>query len=110
MKKRLSTIISKRLHASKIDQAIQRLLPEIRQDQTNLVTNRVAVIQKQVSPVKHVSQFVESIYTFIERATKQRATYVIFPEYIFFDFFGVIPFFQIGRASCRERVLLSWGA
>lgn len=94
MKKLLTAIFSKRLHISKIDQSLQRLLSEKRQDKTNLVANRVAVIQKQISPVKHVSQFVESIYTFIVRATEQGATYVIFPEYIFFDFFGVIPFFS----------------
>jgi len=94
VKKIFDLYLSKRLHRDKIDYFIQTLLQEKSRPNQNLVAKRVAVVQKEIKPVKHVPYFIHSIYSIIERATDQGATYVIFPEYIFFDLFGVLPFFQ----------------
>ncbi len=92
MRRLFALYLRKRLHHQLVDDYLQS---KCQLDMTfDKIENRVAVIQKSIKPVRKVKRFIDTIYSFVENATKNGATYVIFPEYIFFDLFGVIPFFR----------------
>src|SRR5690625_5846522 len=93
MMKFLNFIISKRLHTDEVEHTLQKLLYKNKYQKPKRYANRVAVIQKQIKPVKHVGHFIESIYCIVKHASDKVATYVVFPEYIFFDFFCILSFF-----------------
>src|SRR5690625_55300 len=120
MMKFLNLIVSKRLHTDEVEYTLQKLLYKNKDQKPKRYANRVAVIQKQIKPVKHVGHFIESIYCLVKHATyvaplsvacftkhfiesiyclvkhatDKGATYVVFPEYIYFLTFLVYsPFF-----------------
>jgi len=93
MKRLFSVYIRKRLHTKKIDQHYQHTFLD--NEFFDKERNRVAIIQKTISPVKRLEEFLDSIYNTVNEAVKTKAMYVIFPEYIFFDLFGIIPFYRL---------------
>jgi len=103
MMKFLNLIVSKRLHTDEVEYTLQKLLYKNKDQKPKRYANRVAVIQKQIKPVKHVGHFIESIYCLVKHATDKGATYVVFPEYIFFDLFGILPFFHQINKHLNKR-------
>ncbi|MBO8126794.1 MAG: nitrilase [Firmicutes bacterium] len=55
---------------------------------------KVACIQKQVIPVETGEEYAERISGFVKTAAQQGCRLVVFPEYNFFDFFGLLPGFK----------------
>lgn len=92
MKRLFTAYIRKRLHTKKIE----RYYKQVFQNDISFhkEKNRVAIIQKTISPVKRLEDFLDNIYNTVNEAAKNKAMYVIFPEYVIFDLFGVIPFYR----------------
>src|SRR5690625_3103401 len=101
----LNLIVSTRSQTDDVEYTLQKLLYKNKDQKPKRYANRVAVIQKQIKPVKHVGHFIESIYCLVKHATDKGATYVVFPEYIFFDLFGILPFFHQINKHLNKRNL-----
>jgi 3-methyladenine DNA glycosylase/8-oxoguanine DNA glycosylase len=55
---------------------------------------RVSCVQRQVQPVNSIERYINMLCGFIEQAVKEDSHLVVFPEYNFFDLFGLIPGFR----------------
>src|SRR5690625_4097144 len=86
--------IEKKLHPTKIHAAIDYIIASKTIHQQNPEPNRVACVQRTIEPVNTVEDFVSNMYSITEQAAVNGSTYIIFPEYNFFDLFGVIPGFS----------------
>lgn len=56
---------------------------------------RVSCVQRSIRPVKRVEQFIDIIYGLVKEAVEDGAELIAFPEYNFFDLFGIIPGFKL---------------
>ncbi|WP_350344748.1 nitrilase-related carbon-nitrogen hydrolase [Proteinivorax tanatarense] len=87
----LRYLLEKKLNTNLIDQYYDKLpaLDEIRiSDQTNL---KVSCIQREVILVKDIKDYLDMANSFVKIAVKEGSDLVVFPEYNFFDLFGLIP-------------------
>ncbi|MEA1940178.1 MAG: nitrilase-related carbon-nitrogen hydrolase [Candidatus Caldatribacteriota bacterium] len=55
---------------------------------------RVSCVQRQINPVKSIEEYIDILCGFIDRAVEENSRLIIFPEYNFFDLFGMIPGFN----------------
>lgn len=60
----------------------------------NLENIRVSCVQRQIHPVNSIERYIDILCGFIEQALKEDSHLIIFPEYNFFDLFGLIPGFS----------------
>lgn len=56
---------------------------------------RVSCIQRQITPVGSIERFIDILYGLVVRAVEDKCRLVVFPEYNFFDLFGLIPGFRL---------------
>ncbi len=61
---------------------------------------RVSCVQRQIYPVNSIEKYIDMLCGFMEQAVKDNSHLIIFPEYNFFDLFGLIPGF-----SCLNQIL-----
>jgi len=66
----------------------------------NLENIRVSCVQRQIHPVNSIEKYIDMLCGFIEQALKEDSYLIIFPEYNFFDLFGLIPGFR-----CLNQIL-----
>lgn len=52
---------------------------------------RVSCVQRKIHPVNSIERYIDMLCDFIDQAVKEDSCLVIFPEYNFFDLFGLIP-------------------
>lgn len=55
---------------------------------------KVSVVQRTITPTKNVYQYIDIIESFVKDAREQQSNLVAFPEFNFFDLFGLIPGFK----------------
>ena len=73
----------------------RRLLEDIDPDDL-----RVSCVERQIYPVKSIEKYIDMLCGFVDQALKDNSHLIIFPEYNFFDLFGLIPGF-----SCLNQIL-----
>lgn len=61
---------------------------------------RVSCVQRQIYPVNSIEKYIDILCGFVGQAVKDNSHMIIFPEYNFFDLFGLIPGF-----SCLNKIL-----
>ena len=52
---------------------------------------RVSCVQRQIHPVNSIERYIDMLCGFVDQAVKDNSHLIIFPEYNFFDLFGLIP-------------------
>ena len=52
---------------------------------------RVSCVQRQIHPVNSIERYIDMLCGFVDQAAKEGSHLIIFPEYNFFDLFGLIP-------------------
>jgi len=60
----------------------------------NLENIRVSCVQRQIHPVNSIERYIDILCGFVGQAVKDNSHLIIFPEYNFFDLFGLIPGFS----------------
>jgi len=55
---------------------------------------RVSCVQRQIHPVNSIERYIDMLCGFVDQAAKNNSHLIIFPEYNFFDLFGLIPGFS----------------
>jgi predicted amidohydrolase len=60
----------------------------------NLENIRVSCVQRQIYPLTSIEKYIDMLSGFVGQALKDNSHLIIFPEYNFFDLFGLIPGFN----------------
>ena len=60
----------------------------------NLENIRVSCVQRQIHPLNSIERYIDILCGFVDQAVKDNSHLIIFPEYNFFDLFGLIPGFS----------------
>jgi predicted amidohydrolase len=74
-------------------------------EDVNLEDIRVSCVQRQIQPVKNIEEYIDILCGFIDQAVKEGSHLVIFPEYNFFDLFGLIPGFNFLNQILNKKVI-----
>ncbi len=66
---------------------------------------RVSCVQRQIYPVNSIEKYIDMLSGFMEQAAKDNSHLIIFPEYNFFDLFGLIPGFNFLNQILNKRAI-----
>ena len=71
----------------------------------NLEDIRVSCVQRQIHPINSIEKFIEMLCDFVSQAVKDNSNLIIFPEYNFFDLFGLIPGFSFLNQILNKKAI-----
>ena len=93
---------NKKISLERIEKYYQQLSIKKRKvsEDINLENIRVSCVQRQIRLVKSIEEYMDMLCGFIGQAAKNNSHLIIFPEYNFFDLFGLIPGFH-----CLNQIL-----
>lgn len=103
---------SMKLSPRRIDRALSRIEAEStgkKASGSETMTVRVSCIQRQIRPAASVGDYIARLDAFVRQAAKEESRLAVFPEYNFFDLFGLIPGFALidgylsGKAKSKVR-------
>ena len=66
---------------------------------------RVSCVQRQIHPVNSIERYIDMLCGFMDQAVKEDSRLIIFPEYNFFDLFGLIPGFYCLNQILNKRAI-----
>ena len=66
---------------------------------------RVSCVQRQIYPVNSIEKYIDMLSGFMEQAVKDNSHLIIFPEYNFFDLFGLIPGFNFLNQILNKKAI-----
>jgi predicted amidohydrolase len=66
---------------------------------------RASCVQRQIHPVNSIERYIDMLCGFIDQAVKEDSHLIIFPEYNFFDLFGLIPGFHCLNQILNKRAV-----
>jgi len=84
---------NKKISLERIEKYCQQLRIEKRRlsEDVNPENIRVSCVQRQIHPVNSIERYIDMLCGFVDQAAKEDSYLIIFPEYNFFDLFGLIP-------------------
>ena len=93
---------TKKISLERIEKYCQQLRIERRRlsEDVNPENIRVSCVQRQIHPVNSIERYIDMLCGFVDQAVKEDSHLIIFPEYNFFDLFGLIPGF-----NCLNQIL-----
>jgi len=98
---------NKKISLERIEKYCQKLSIKKRRlsEDVNLENIRVSCVQRQIHPVKSIEKYVDMLCGFIDQAVKDNSHLIIFPEYNFFDLFGLIPGFGFLNQILNKKAI-----
>ncbi|MGB6371229.1 MAG: nitrilase-related carbon-nitrogen hydrolase [Atribacterota bacterium] len=66
---------------------------------------RVSCVQRQIHPVNSIERYIDMLCGFVSQAVKDNSNLIIFPEYNFFDLFGLIPGFSFLNQILNKKAI-----
>ena len=66
---------------------------------------RVSCVQRQIHPIKSIEKYIDILCRFVDQAVKDNSDLIIFPEYNFFDLFGLIPGFNFLNQFLNKKAM-----
>jgi len=66
---------------------------------------RVSCVQRQIYPVNSIEKYIDMLCGFVGQAVKDNNHLIIFPEYNFFDLFGLIPGFNFLNQILNKKAV-----
>jgi predicted amidohydrolase len=70
---------------------------------------RVSCVQRQIHLVKSIEEYMDMLCGFVDQAAKENSHLIIFPEYNFFDLFGLIPGFNFLNQIINKKAIMNKG-
>ena len=97
---------NKKISLERIEKYFQQLRIEKRGLSEDITSEdiRVSCVQRQIHPVNSIERYIDMLCGFVDQAAKEGSHLIIFPEYNFFDLFGLIPA-SIGLATPLKIVV-----
>jgi len=98
---------NKKISLERIEKYCQQLRIERRRlsediDPENI---RISCVQRQIHPVNSIERYIDILCGFIGQAVKEDSHLIIFPEYNFFDLFGLIPGFNFLNQILNKKAV-----
>lgn len=96
---------NKKISLERIEKYCQQLRIERKRLSENIDPEniRVSCVQRQIHLVNSIERYIDMFCGFIEQAVKEDSHLIIFPEYNFFDLFGLIPGFRFLNQILNKR-------
>ena len=66
---------------------------------------RISCVQRQIHPLNSIERYIDMLCGFVDQAVKEDSRLIIFPEYNFFDLFGLIPGFSFLNQILNKRAV-----
>jgi predicted amidohydrolase len=98
---------NKKISLERIEKYCQQLRIEKRRfsEDVNLENIRISCVQRQIHPVSSIEKYIDMLCGFIGQAVKEDSYLIIFPEYNFFDLFGLIPGFSFLNQILNKKAV-----
>ena len=98
---------NKKISLERIEKHCKQLRIERRRlsEDINLENIRVSCVQRQIHPVKSIEKYIDILCGFVDQAAKEGSHLIIFPEYNFFDLFGLIPGFNFLNQILNKKAI-----
>jgi predicted amidohydrolase len=98
---------NKKISLERIEKYCQQLRIEQRKlsEGVNSENIRVSCVQRQIHPVNNIERYIDLLCGFVDQAVKDNSHLIIFPEYNFFDLFGLIPGFSFLNQILNRRAV-----
>lgn len=98
---------NKKISLERIEKYCQQLRIERRRlsKDVNPEDIRVSCVQRQIHPVENIEGYIDMLCGFIDQAVKEGSHLIIFPEYNFFDLFGLIPGFNFLNQMLNKKAI-----
>jgi predicted amidohydrolase len=98
---------NKKISLERIEKYCQQLKIEKRGLLEDLTSEniRISCVQRQVHPVNSIERYIDILCGFVEQAAKNNSHLIIFPEYNFFDLFGLIPGFNFLNQILNKKAI-----
>ncbi len=98
---------NKKISLERIEKYCQQLRIERRRlsEDINLESIRVSCVQRQIQPVESIEKYIDILCGFVDQAAKEGSHLIIFPEYNFFDLFGLIPGFNFLNQILNKKAI-----
>ena len=105
----LRAILKLKMSLTRIERYIRQLpsVPNVQDAKENgkcLNEVKIAAVQREIKPVKRIENYIDLVNDFIVEACRQGCQLVVFPEYNFFDLFGLIPGFSFLNNYLNNKV------
>jgi len=97
----------RKISLERIEKYCQQLRIEKRRlsEGVNPENIRVSCVQRQIHPVNSIEGYIDMLCGFVDQAIKGNSHLIIFPEYNFFDLFGLIPGFSFLNQILNKRAV-----
>ena len=98
---------NKKISLERIEKYCQQLSIKRRRisEDVNLENIRVSCVQRQIQPVNSIERYIDILCGFIGQAVKSNSYLIVFPEYNFFDLFGLIPGFSFLNQILNKKAV-----
>src|SRR5665648_1017062 len=98
---------NKKISLDRIEKYCQQLSIERRRLSEDIDPDdiRVSCVQRQIHPVNSIERYIDMLCGFIDQAVKDNSHLIIFPEYNFFDLFGLIPGFNFLNQILNKKAI-----
>ena len=98
---------NKKISLERIEKYCQQLSIKRRilSEDVNLEDVRVSCVQRQIHPVNSIERYIDILCGFVDQAVKDNSHLIIFPEYNFFDLFGLIPGFSFLNQILNKKAI-----
>ena len=98
---------NKKISLERIEKYCQQLSIKRRRlsEDVNPENIRVSCVQRQIQPVNSIERYINMLCGFIEQAVKEDSHLIVFPEYNFFDLFGLIPGFSFLNQILNKKAI-----
>jgi predicted amidohydrolase len=98
---------NKKISLERIEKYYQQLRIKKRKvsEDINPENIRVSCVQRQIHLVKSIEEFMDMLCGFVDQAAKENSHLIIFPEYNFFDLFGLIPGFNFLNQILNKKAI-----
>ncbi|MBA7513228.1 hypothetical protein ES705_05239 [subsurface metagenome] len=98
---------NKKISLERIEKYCQQLRIERRGLSEDITSEniRVSCVQRQIHPVNSIEKYIDMLCGFVDQAAKNNSHLIIFPEYNFFDLFGLIPGFSFLNQILNKKAV-----
>lgn len=107
MKNILELYFNKKMSQKKINNYINKLEDKCHKRTAVNLENRenikVSCVQRQIRIVKSIEEYAGMIKGFVEQAAHEISDIIVFPEYNFFDLFGLVPGFTVINGYLNKK-------
>ena len=97
--------LERKISLEKIENHCAQLMKKKRKFSEDIKPENICVscVQRKIQPVNSIERYIDMLCGFLEQAVKVGSHLIVFPEYNFFDLFGLIPGYDFFNQILNKR-------